>query len=406
MKILAGDKAVFAVEIERRQYLGGWHLGGFRFWLRGKPVGDWDDSAALHACVNWLRQLVVEPSDRQAPDLYDASPEDVVRAIWDPYMRGPWSPEVSARFARHSLSHVGMSSFEFWDVFLLVGADGKQRCVWRSAREGTFHDCHLPPGEVERVAAETWDLFLASLETVFLTAGMPHKPRPPDWIRTLSIEQDKKPGAPCLLHSSSRSDPARFVAHFPTLDEAQQFAEATFHVKREAWRQATQRVGPLGGPVLTPRTRELERLLGRIRHARMAEAHHDQWEHGGSSSASSEQRAAMESELAAAVRTRTEATAALTALVAQTRASAPTEIEAWVAAHLAYLDAFLRECAVRGDHYDAYASIAKRERAEWADVRAGTRAFVDETYLDPSLVPGLYGDLFGLDPRTFEDILP
>jgi hypothetical protein len=69
---------------------------------------------------------------------------------------------------------------------------------------------------------------------------------------------------------------------------------------------------------------------------------------------------------------------ALEARVAATRAEAPAELAAWADAHDAYVAAFLDDCAARGEPGGTTASVATRERAGWAEVRAGTRVFVDE----------------------------
>jgi hypothetical protein len=146
--------------------------------------------------------------------------------------------------------------------------------------------------------------------------------------------------------------------------------------------------------------RALEQLLARIRNAGMVELNHDLWERGGAASASDEQRARMNAELAEAMRARSEATAALEALVAATRAEAPAEVAAWADAHVAYLDAFLAKC----DAECVAASVAIGERAQWAEVRAGTRAFVAENLFYVPLDAERYRTLFGIDPHTLEPV--
>jgi hypothetical protein len=155
-------------------------------------------------------------------------------------------------------------------------------------------------------------------------------------------------------------------------------------------------------PPPSDRMCELETLYAQIRIAGMVELNVDMWEHGGATSASPEQRAAMEAELAEASRRRMAAKRALEEFVARTRAEAPEEVAAWALAHEAYLSLFLDDCAKRGEADGVGASVAIRERAEWAEVRAGTRAFVEESLVHVPLDMDRYRRHFGIDPHTLD----
>jgi hypothetical protein len=134
----------------------------------------------------------------------------------------------------------------------------------------------------------------------------------------------------------------------------------------------------------TERVRELEMLLARIRNAGMVQLNYEMWDQRGSEHASPEQRATMEADLAGATRERAAAKTELEALVAATRAEAPAEIAAWANAH--------------------DASVATRERAEWAEVRTGARVFVDENLFYVTDDGQGYRQLFGIDPQTLERV--
>ena len=144
--------------------------------------------------------------------------------------------------------------------------------------------------------------------------------------------------------------------------------------------------------------RDLERLLAQIRNAGNIQLNYDMWDGHGREHASPEQCASMEAELANAVHERDVAKAALETLVATTRAETPAVIAAWSDAHDAYLAAFLDDCAARGESDGTAASVAIRERAEWAEVRAGTRAFVDENLFYVTMDTERYRRLLGIDP--------
>lgn len=154
----------------------------------------------------------------------------------------------------------------------------------------------------------------------------------------------------------------------------------------------------------TDRMRELEQLLAKIRNAGMIQLNYDMWDRWGSAHASPEQRATMDAEVAEASQQQSAAKTALLALVAATRAEAPAEIAAWVGAHDAYLAAFLDDCIARGESDSTAASVATRERAGWGEVRAGTRAFVDENLYYVTMNAERYRRLFGIDPQTLERV--
>ena len=154
----------------------------------------------------------------------------------------------------------------------------------------------------------------------------------------------------------------------------------------------------------TERVRELETLLARIRNAGMVQLNYDMWDQRGSEHATPEQRATMEADLAGATRERVAAKTELEALVTATRAEAPAEIAAWADAHDAYLAGFLEDCLARGEPDGTGASVATRERAEWAEVRAGARVFVDENLFSVTDDTQRYRRLFGIDPQTLERV--
>lgn len=145
------------------------------------------------------------------------------------------------------------------------------------------------------------------------------------------------------------------------------------------------------------RVRELERLLARIREAGNVALNYDMWERWGAQHTTPEEAARMHADFARAMGDREAARTALEALVARTRAEAPAEIAAWAAAHDAYLAAFLRSCT------DGTAiMVAQRERGEWAEVRDGARAFVEENVFFVTSDAARYRRLFGIDLHEVE----
>lgn len=158
--MIVGSKERFAIEADPQEEMDGWVLGGFRFWLAGQPVGNWDDAADLRGCVRWLRDFATVPRDRYEPALATAPAEEVFRCLYDAAMdRGNGSTPAHDAFARFHISHIGMSSFELFDILLLYDAHGGERCLWRRAGAAHIHECRLWRNEMERVASESCDLF-------------------------------------------------------------------------------------------------------------------------------------------------------------------------------------------------------------------------------------------------------
>lgn len=150
--------------------------------------------------------------------------------------------------------------------------------------------------------------------------------------------------------------------------------------------------------------RELETLLAKIQNAGMMQLNYDMWEQHGAEHATPEQRASMDAALANATREQSAAKAALEALVAQTRGEAPAEIVAWADAHDAYLAAFLEDCATQGEPDSTGVYVANQQRAAWAEVRSGTRAYAEPELYYVTTNAERYRRLFGIDPQTLERI--
>jgi len=163
--MLEGNKDRFAIEAQPEEYPKGWILGRFRFWIGGEPVGNWDDWADLKGCVHWLRNFVEVPRNRVEPRLDSLEAAGVFKLVYDPvYVWGAGTadpevepiPDASDRF---HLSHLGMSSFERFDIVLIKTPSGNERCLWRSTDDPRIREVRFEPGEMERVAKEFCDRF-------------------------------------------------------------------------------------------------------------------------------------------------------------------------------------------------------------------------------------------------------
>jgi hypothetical protein len=157
MSILAGDNPPLAMEAEIDEVAEGWTWGRFRMWVQGQSIGNWEDTADLGGVVRWIRDLIDNPRLRRESALDGRSKEEIFRLIYDPVMartaRPGIKPPIEDAYTRFHIAHIGMSSFDAYDVLLLEEATGQQRLLWR-LRDGDIQEAYLPPREMERVAGE------------------------------------------------------------------------------------------------------------------------------------------------------------------------------------------------------------------------------------------------------------
>jgi hypothetical protein len=163
--MLVGIKERFAIEAEPDSFIDGWILGRFRFWIGGCEVGNWNDIADLKGCYAWLRDFEQIPRKRYEPSLSDLSAQEVFRKVFDPVMPGgishPDELPITNSYHRFHISHLGMSSFERFDILLLTDEHGAEWCMWRRVGIPSIAECRLRPGEMESVAKAFCDLFEA-----------------------------------------------------------------------------------------------------------------------------------------------------------------------------------------------------------------------------------------------------
>jgi hypothetical protein len=146
--------------------------------------------------------------------------------------------------------------------------------------------------------------------------------------------------------------------------------------------------------------RALETLLARRRSASSELLSMDGYDRWGAATDTPENRARMEASAARASVEHREVTAELAALVERLRLEAPASIERWADAHDAFLAGFIEACAGAepSSHAAVGEHVARRERAEWAAVKQGEKAFVDENVYYISRERERYLALFGVEP--------
>jgi hypothetical protein len=103
-------------------------------------------------------RVATVPRERHEPDLDNLSAPDVLQVTWDDFMSaeivdGKSSARIPNCDDRFHISHLGMSSFDAFDIVLVSKQDGSERCIWRNARSGEIAEQNLRAGEMEAVAS-------------------------------------------------------------------------------------------------------------------------------------------------------------------------------------------------------------------------------------------------------------
>jgi hypothetical protein len=123
------------------------------------------------------------------------------------------------------------------------------------------------------------------------------------------------------------------------------------------------------------RVTQLEGLLRRITEADACLVNYDGWTDRASSSATDEERRAMQAEADAARIDRDAASSELEALVTRLRSEEPGAVLSWANAHDERLAWFLVSDDAKSPYAESAAASADRARGEWGMVRAGQRAY-------------------------------
>lgn len=154
-----GKRELFAIETSVLERTEGWIFGVFLFWIRGLCIGNPTDHADLRGCLHWLRDLVDHPRDRFENLLRDLPVKEVFKMLHGSVMPGAvGAPAISDAFSRFHITHVGMSSFDRFDVLLIEDPDRGQRIIWREGDQVEPLHAYLPAGHIQEVAREcvTW----------------------------------------------------------------------------------------------------------------------------------------------------------------------------------------------------------------------------------------------------------
>ena len=149
-----GDKNVLAIECECTSTIDDWVYGRILLWVRGEQVGNPEDAADLKGCRSWLREFVEEPRNRFEKFMKGQTPEKLFALLHEPVMAGGSGLEATEdAFARFNIGHLGMSSFDRYDILLVEDPEAGQRLLWREG-DGAIQHAYLPANSIQSVASE------------------------------------------------------------------------------------------------------------------------------------------------------------------------------------------------------------------------------------------------------------
>ena len=147
--MLFGNTTSFAIECSLESYRDGFILGHFRMWAAHLPIGDFTDTVAVQACVNWLCDVLQYAGQRTMPAFDPLESAEVLQTITDTVDRWDMASDWRQRFL---LNDVGMSAFDGLDIVLVERADHQQRVIWRERQTAKVHEALLAPGQFEQVS--------------------------------------------------------------------------------------------------------------------------------------------------------------------------------------------------------------------------------------------------------------
>lgn len=161
--VLAGDKAELAIEAVPEEPIDPkWVHGRFLLWVSGTPIGEPTDAAMLRGVLAWWRDFVKDLTPRWDDRLARLSAQEAFSLLVESAFGEASDPVSNAM--QFSVSQLGMSSFDAYDVFVVDDPGLGQRLLWRHRSED-IGEAVLPHGAMQTVGQQ----FLAA----WRSAGLP-----------------------------------------------------------------------------------------------------------------------------------------------------------------------------------------------------------------------------------------
>lgn len=157
--MLSGDKSTFAIECEIRDAVDSFVYCNFRFWIAGKPIGDWDEELVLGVLMN----SAVVYMRYQGNRCLDIANNMNTEQLWNHIDRVVNSDDPDElhmslecryrqRYLLHEISDGSVATV--CKVILVYRNDGMQRLLWKSKGANNIQEMTLPKLTVDKAVAD------------------------------------------------------------------------------------------------------------------------------------------------------------------------------------------------------------------------------------------------------------
>lgn len=153
--MLFGNKKTFAIECEITEQIDDWVFGHFLFWLCDNSIGDREDSTDLKGCLMWLKDFLNTKRNRFEREIINIDKYTLFDLLYNSVIPTNEKCEHEAKFddifSRFHISHIGMSSFDNFDILLIELPHKIYRCLWRSVDNKEIKECYIPKNDMENI---------------------------------------------------------------------------------------------------------------------------------------------------------------------------------------------------------------------------------------------------------------
>lgn len=166
-----GNTSEFAIEADLIGIHSKWIYGHLRFYVAGKPIGDFEDSSDLATSARWGRDFLRASPRRTRPDLDEVSTTAVFDLLYGRYVvpvradTGTAGPALHAPAteawdrAPYLMDEIGESALrDRYTVAIVRRRDGLDRMIVRDHGGDDLFECLVTAGCVDTVVNEycTW----------------------------------------------------------------------------------------------------------------------------------------------------------------------------------------------------------------------------------------------------------
>lgn len=157
--MLSGDKSTFAIECEVRDEIDSFVYCNFRFWVAGKPIGDWNEEAVLGVLMHSANVFMLYQGDRclNIPNNMNAEQLwqhiDKVANSDDPDdLRISLEGRYRQRYLLHEISDDSVATV--CEVFVVDRGDGMQRLLWKNKGDNNIQEMTLPKLTIDNTVSD------------------------------------------------------------------------------------------------------------------------------------------------------------------------------------------------------------------------------------------------------------